>query len=301
MMKKHPILKYLLLFSVFCFLFSGPLAFAAEVFFEQEKNLGLKDQFRMGIFLKTEEPLNAIEGKINFPVDLLELKNIQDGNSVINLWLERPNADERGEITFSGITPGGYQGDKGLIFSMTFLVRQEGVGTFDIHDARLLRNDGKGTEAKLQAISSKFVISRKTTEVQIPVSEIEDADPPESFAPEIAKDIALFDGRWFVVFATQDKASGVDHYKIKESRQKFFTFFSKWEHAESPHVLQDQKLGSYVFVKAVDKGGNERVVALPPQKLQPWYENYFILVILITGSVIAGIIFRKFLWQKFIK
>lgn len=265
--------------------------FAAEMFFEQEKGPGLEDQFKMDIFLEAEESLNAVEGKINFPIDLLELKNIEDGNSIINFWLERPTAGKTGEIVFSGITPGGYKGNKGLVFSMTFLVKQEGAGIFKISDARVLRNDGKGTEAKLQTFNSKFVVSQKTTAVQIPVSEIKDADSPESFVPEIARDESIYDGKWFTVFATQDKASGIDHYEVKESRQRFFSVFKNWVSAESPYVLNDQELRSYVWIKAVDKAGNERVVTLPPQKPRPWYQNYAILIILI----IIG------LWLKFIK
>ena len=319
-MTKIQKLKIVIILSIFYFLFSGISVFAAEVFFEQEKNLGLKDQFRMGIFLKTEEPLNAIEGKINFPADLLELKNVEDGNSVINLWLERPTVSGLGEITFSGITPGGYQGSRGLIFSMTFLVRQEGVGLFDIHNIRLLRNDSKGTEAKLQTFSSKFVISKKTTEVPVPVSKIEDIDTPESFMPEIARDESISGGKWFVVFAAQDKGLGIDHYEIKESRQKILTFFStpleanrlwqlpirgwigfltgsRWTIAKSPYVLEDQELRSYVFVKAVDKASNERIAKINPQNPLGWYENYENWIIIITVILFAFIMF-KILWRK---
>src|SRR3989338_10476834 len=143
--------KYLIAFffsSLVLILPSRPVL-AAEIFFEQEIGPGLpEDQFKMGIFLETEELLNAIEGKISFPTDLLKLKTVEDGNSIVNLWLERPAASETGEIAFSGITPGGYQCKKGLIFSMTFLVKQKGAGLFEIHGARVLRNDGEGREAQ---------------------------------------------------------------------------------------------------------------------------------------------------------
>ena len=118
-----------LAFTILVLLPACPV-FAAEIFFEPEKRLGLKNQFMMNVFLNAEEPLNAIEGKIRFPPDLLELKNIEDGNSIINFWIERPVAGEAGKITFSGITPGGYQGERGLVFSLIFLVKQEGMGAF---------------------------------------------------------------------------------------------------------------------------------------------------------------------------
>lgn len=284
------------LFSIFYFLASGSVS-AAELFFEQEKNFGLKDQFKIGVFVETEEAVNAIEGKINFPNGLLELKSVDDGNSIINLWLERPATDRAGEIIFSGIIPGGYKGDKGLIFSATFLVKKEGNGTFDILNARALRNDGMGAETKLQTFSSKFIVSKKSTELQMPVSEIEDIDLPESFMPEIAKDKTLFDGKWFVVFATQDKASGIDHYEIKESRQKVFSIFQNWSQAESPYVLKDQKLKSWTYVKAVDKAGNERIIKIAPRNQLAWYESYESWTIIILGVFIAALAARK-LWIK---
>lgn len=278
-------------------LFVATPVFAVELFFEQEKNSGFKDQFKIGIFIEAEELINAIEGKINFPADLLELKNIEDGNSTVSLWLERPAANKTGEIVFSGIIPGGYKGDKGLIFSTTFLVKQEGAGTLDVRDARVLRNDGKGTEAKLKTFNSEFLISRKSTEIQVPISKIEDIDLPESFAPEIARDESIADGRWFAVFSTQDKASGIDHYEVKESRQRISSMFRKWVVAESPYILQDQELRSFVFVKVIDKGGNERIVKIAPRDLLAWYKNYEDWVIIITGFLIA-IFAAKKLWKK---
>lgn len=290
---------YKILFALSLGLIAPQMVFGAELFFEQGKGPMLKDQFKMGLFIEAEEPLNAIEGKIIFPSDLLELQNADDGNSIINFWLEQPTEGKSGEIIFSGITPGGYIGNKGLIFSMTFFVKQEGVGIFTIHDARVLRNDGNGTEAMLEAVDSKFVISKKTTDVQIPVSEIEDFDSPESFVPEIASDPNVFDGKWFLVFATQDKGSGIDHYKVKESRQRFLGIFSTWNQVESPYILQDQKLMSYIFVKSVDKAGNTRIEKILPQnpiKLYTNYENWFIIIL---GFAIVYVFIKiKSLWRK---
>ena len=43
--------------------------------------------------------------------------------------------------------------------------------------------------------------------------------------------------------------------------------------AESPYLLKNQKLNKNIFIKAVDKNGNERVAVLLPQKPLPWYEK----------------------------
>ncbi len=282
----------LLLFA----LFVAVPVFAAEVFVEPDNNPGQEDQFKIDVFLSTEEKLNAIEGTLHFPLDLLELKSVDDGNSVINFWVEHPNVIQNGDIRFSGITPGGYKGSRGLIFSITFKVLQEGKGVFDIRDARVLQNDGRGTEAKLQIIDSPFIISKKTVVFQVPVSETKDIDSPESFVPEIARDPTIFDGKWFLVFSTQDKATGIDHYEVKETRQDILQIFVPWVPAESPYVLHDQELRSHVFVKAVDKAGNAKIEDILATNPLRWYENdenWFILLVLI--AVFAA---RKFLWKK---
>lgn len=281
-----------------CILFfiATPL-FAADIFFEPEKNIGLQDQFKMNVFLDTEEPLNAIEGTVRFPTDLLEFKSLEDGNSIVNFWLEHSVSGKTGEVVFSGITPGGYQGSKGLIFSMTFLVKQEGRGTFSIHNAQVLQNDGKGTEAKLQTFDSQFIISKKISGIRMPVSETKDGDPPESFTPEIAQSPEMFDGKWFLVFVAQDKSSGIAHYEVKESRQKIFSVFRRWSQAESPYVLKDQELRSFIFVQAIDKDGNVRIADIAPRNPLPWYKNYENWVMIIGGIFIVVFAMRK-LWRK---
>ena len=272
------------------------LTHAAGIFFEPEKNYGVKDQFKINVFLTSEESVNAVEGKISFPADLLELARAEDSNSIINLWLERPGIEKTGEVSFSGITPGGYKGGKVLIFSLIFLVKQEGSGVFEIHDARVLRNDGQGTEAPLQKFDSQFIVSKKTQTIPVPISEVKDNNAPELFTPEIAENSALFDGKKFIAFTAQDKGTGIDHYEIKESRYSIASIFQKWISAKSPYILTDQELRSYIFVKAVDMSGNERIVALQPRNPVAWYGNYENWFIIVIGFVIVlGI--KKKLWK----
>lgn len=295
MNSKSKIQNYFIAFLAFVILFSAAPVFAAEIFFETESSeIKLDDQFEVGVFLNTEnEDINAIEGKIIFPADILELKEIKDGNSIINFWVERPKA-KNGEILFSGIIPGGYFSKKGLIFSAVFQSIQEGQRLIEIRDAKVLLNDGKGTPTETTIFNFQFNINdvgrRNISDVRRPG--IGDKEPPETFKPEIAQNSDMFNGQWFLVFATQDKGHGIDYYAVRETD-------AKWQMAESPYVLKDQKLRSFVYVKAVDKAGNERIVVVEPRYPMRWYENWRIWVIIILGIVIC--IFRKILWQKFIK
>ena len=88
--------------------------------------IGVGDSFIVPITLNTMgENINALEGDVWYPRQLLTLREIRDGNSILNLWVERP-ADINGVIHFSGITPGGFAGASGEILSLVFEARSSG-------------------------------------------------------------------------------------------------------------------------------------------------------------------------------
>ena len=286
----------IILVSCLLSLVAGP-ALAAEVSFDTKtQEIKVNQLFEVGVFINTdEESINAIEGKITFPRDLLEVKKVNDGNSIINFWIDPVRncvsnwVEKPDEICFSGITPGGYNDSRGLIFSITFLAKKEGGGAIEFSGVKALRNDGQGTEAPLTISNFNFTVRETAKSTgQMPTVK-EDRDLPEEFAPQIAADPAIFDGKWFLVFATQDKGSGIDHYEVCEGKRKCVT-------AENPYFLQNQDLDEGIVVKAIDKSGNERVATIPPQKSRAWYKNYAIIAILIIAAFIY--LMWKMLWKK---
>lgn len=290
-------LKILFLLATFYPLLSLQVANAAQLnFVSQTQEIAVGQQFQIDLTLDTENgEINAVEGKIVFPEDLLELKEIRDGNSVINFWIERPRLEKAGIIAFSGITPGGLYGEKEFLFSIILQTKKDGNGAVEMRDVRALLNDGQGTPASVKIAPFQFSISQTPTAQEF-TEGVTDTDPPEEFRPEISQHPAIFEGKWFLVFATQDKGSGIDRYEVCEGNKR------KCVVAESPYLLQNQKLSQKIFIKAIDKNGNERIVTLPPQKPLPWYKNYFVLAILIIiGLVVAVVILRKMVWQKFSK
>ena len=283
------------LFSVF-----APLARGAEIFYDADtRKVKANTEFEVGVFLNAEsENINAIEGILRFPADILEFKELNDGNSIVNFWVERPSRRVENEIIFSGITPGGFVGKRGLIFRITFLAKNEGNGKLEMQNIKALLNDGNGTAADISVSSLKIIVTSQDLSLP-PKKEAKDQEPPESFKPEIARDPVIFDGKWFLVFATQDKGLGIGRYEIKETRSRIFESFSRWISSESPYWLRDQKLRSYIFVKAVDKVGNTRVEQISPRNPLRWYENYENWLIIILGFVMAYAI-KKFLWRTII-
>ena len=274
---RKPFLKnFLVSLSLIFVLFSVlPLkGYAAKLSLDSQfQEIGIGQQFQVNVILNTEgEELNALEGNVIFPNNLATLKEIRDGNSIISFWIERPKMINEDKIEFSGIIPGGYQGTNGFLFSAIFTAKTEGKGIIELQNTRVLKNDGIGTPANVKISNFQFNIKDVGRPYTSP--EIRDAEPPETFRPEIAKDAELFNGKYFLVFATQDKGSGIAGYAIHENTRIRTRIDTKeWITAEGPYVLQDQNLRSYVYVKAVDKAGNERIIMAPPQYPLKWYEN----------------------------
>lgn len=248
--------------TIFMLFFVVADVFSTEIFLNAEsKEIKRVDEFKVDFFLNTEnEDINAMEGKIIFSTYLLELKEIRDGNSIINFWIERPENNLSGKINFSGIIPGGYSGKKGLIFSVIFQAKNKGKDIIKINNFKALLNDGKGTEIASTISNLDFLIFQQTaTTTPIIIPKVKDTDPPESFKPEISNDPLIFNNKYFLIFATQDKGSGISHYEVSECGSQFII-------AKSPYVLKNQKLDCGIKIKAIDKDGNSRIEIISAQK-----------------------------------
>lgn len=280
---------FLILIPCLWFLVSA-VASAAQLYFKPETfTLGVGDTARVEVFLDSPENVNALEGVIKFPAETLEVKDVNDGNSIVSFWITRPKI-EQGEISFAGAIPGGYPAFNGKLFSIEFLAKKTGRVTIGIRSAQALLNDGKGTPAQLSLKTLVVNVSSKPTGAI--VTEIQDTTPPESFKPIIAKDPNLFDGKYFVSFSTQDKGSGIDYYEVAEGRGFFQPNPENWQRGDTPQVLKDQELRSWIFVKAVDKKGNAFVAKLPPPNV-PAYQR---LLTIIIGVVVIVLILM--LWRR---
>jgi hypothetical protein len=130
-----------------------------------------------------------------------------------------------------------------------------------------------------------------------------DLEPPDPFTPIIASDTAFFSGKYFLVFGTTDQSSGMAYYEVLEVPSgSVVGNLAQWQRATSPYLLQDQSLSSDIYVRAVDRSGNFRIVELPAT--HPMAENILrsrgsiewgilvVLLLVVFGSIIA------FAWHK---
>ncbi len=270
-------------------LFVAAPVFAAEIRLDAQKSeINSGEQFLVDIIIHSEESLNAVEGRLIFPADKLLIKEIRDGNSIINFWVEKPRLEASGVILFSGITPGGFSGANNNIFSVVFEAKNTGIASVALQNTKALKNDGLGTETAL--LTRDTTVSIKPGDSNVRKEILTDGEPPEDFNPTIESAPNIFDGKYFLVFATQDKISGIANYKVREGEWGWFRV------AESPYLLKHQSLDRKIFVKAVDKVGNERITMLNAQQQVPWYRHYAVIGILLV--IVFGFLVKK-LWSKF--
>jgi hypothetical protein len=304
-----------LLFFVFIFAFYiiKPISInAAELYLEtSQPEYAPNETFSVDIRLNVTPPedINAVEVYLSFDKEALEAVDFSTANSIL-IFIINPVIDQqKGLINFSGIVPGGYTGrltgDPGksnLLGRAIFQVKKQEKETALIsflENSQALLNDGQGTRIILTLVPLEIKIKKQEV-VFNPLNDWErikeeDKIPPEEFTPEIIQ----MENQYFLVFNTQDKQSGIDNYAVYESARKRTKIdLTDWRVAESPYLLKDQNLKSYIYVKAVDKAGNERIKTLNPQVQIKWYKNYWIWGIMIILAILGLIIWRLFKFKK---
>ena len=206
------------------------------------------DVFTATISLNTgDQSINTVEGDLKYNEKNIKIESVNIGNSFVNLWIEKPNAQIPGDIHFSGITPGGIITRDGEIFKVTFRTQIEGDVKLSLDNINLYLNDGKGSPV-LAKINNADIKINKEKNLNNTVVALNDKVPPEKFNITRTKDESIFNNNYFIVFSTVDKESGVDHYQVCE----FFNCIT----AESPFLLKDQTPFYYIRVKAYDLNGN---------------------------------------------
>ncbi len=214
--------------------------------------------FRIDIPLDTQgDTANAIQAQIVFPPDQFILQRVNDGASPVSFWIDPPDEIASGIVAFSGIMPGGFQGSASSVVSLWFTATKAGAGAISLGNVQLLRNDGRGTPMATATGTSMIYVSASVATATAPrrISFV----APETFTPVISQNPDVFGGKYFLVFSTTDKGSGIDHYEILETPSH------AWQVATSPYLLTNQSLSSDIYVRAVDHDGNFIVVKVPAE------------------------------------
>ena len=264
-------------------------------FVPQENEVGLHTPFLLAVHISAGVPINVIDLSIDFP-DGMRPVDVSDGNSVVSMWIQKPSYDESTHtLTLTGFIPGGFVGQDGTVATVRVAADKAGSYTIALNRAasHIYLND---PPARDDTIAGGTVSLRASATKSNISNEIPDAFPPEEFTPQVAQMPTDTGVAWMLIFNTQDKGSGIDHYEVREM-DPLMPFGSVWKTAQSPYLLQDQTLGSRVEVRAIDKNGNVRVEVLESERVVSRLFTYKVfgteVLALILVMILAVAVWRK--------
>jgi hypothetical protein len=291
--------KFLIFFAALIVVLGGSASqvHAARVTFDAGgTRVGTGSVFPVEITVDATLPVNAITLVIQLPSSV-ELVGVSDANSIVSMWVEKPALNTKHEVVLSGLIPGGFASENGKIVTLHLQSATPGplaLGIAPGTTAYLHSETGEVDPVTAQTLNLTIAEGVENTPVGV-----DDTLPPEKFVPVHVQVGEGEEMQWAVGFGTQDKGSGVKDYFVAESGKNIKTDDSErlsslsWRPSDSPAILEDQGLKSYVYVRAVDINGNERIAQLAPGA--KWYERpigYILIGVLLIG-VLYAIFLRK--------
>jgi hypothetical protein len=263
----NTIFKFLIVILIFVF---AQNVNASIISIDSGKNsIQVDGLYYIDIKLDTQnQSINTFEGDLAYDPNILQVEQINTGNSFVSFWVEKPVNSNDGKVHFSGVVPGGIVITEGNLFSVIFRGKSEGSTKIGINNASLFLNDGVGSNDPVKTKEAILNITKNVDGVFEKVV-INDKNLPEKFKILRTKDQSIFDNKWFIVFSAQDKGVGISKYQVCE-------FFNKYcVDSTSPHLLRHQNPFYYIVVSAYDIEGNMRVSKL----ISPWIILSVIIII----------------------
>lgn len=266
--------KASLLLITLSYALSTSSLFAARVYVESSTTTAREvSATALTVKLDTEgTTVNTVEGSLVFVGMKDRILDIHTGDSGLTLWPNKPSLSGN-VISFTGGEPNGVQGSDLTLFTVIAEPQIADTSYIDFKNIFIYTNEQEDSPISLtqqpvlvSSLSRGNVIEPDTTK-------------PLPFSIEIARDDALFEGKHFISFVTQDSGTGINYYEVQEGDNPPLR-------SGSPYVLQDQSLASTIIVTAVDNSGNTQSVTLRGASF-PW--GVLIAILFVLGSVILYI------------
>ena len=144
--------------------------------------------FSVGVYVgSADQAMNAVEGVISFPKDILEVTGVSKSGSILNLWVQEPAfSNAGGTANFEGIVYNpGFNGKSGKIVTVTFKAKAQGSASVNFNSGSVLANDGAGTNILTGMGRAVFTVGEKTTEVSPTTPSPKPSSGPVPTAPKV--------------------------------------------------------------------------------------------------------------------
>lgn len=139
--------------------FAGRAAFAATTLFmtAPTQSLAVGDTVTVNVRIGSDVVVNAAQGTINYPTNVLSAESVSVINSIFNIWLNQPTiSSSTGAISFLGGSTNAYSGAALPAFDITFRAIAPGAAVIQFQGAAVTAGDGTG--ANIIASSTPLTI-----------------------------------------------------------------------------------------------------------------------------------------------
>jgi len=209
--------------------------------------------------------INNAEANILFPKDILEVISITKSSSIFTLWVEEPSfTNINGKIIFNGGVPTpGFNGQNGLITTITFRAKKEGSASVLFTDGAVRANDGLGTNVLISKNGNVIKIEKSKVEIPKTIT-VPKTVKKEEIITQLPFDpsVVITGNRNVIKFDDGNVIADVDYYTIQIDGGQNFKI-KKSELTNDEYYLPIQKEGSHMLtIIAFSKNGNyaEKVI-----------------------------------------
>ncbi len=185
---------------------------ASLYFSPASKSLAVGSTVTLSLKVNTGgQAINAAEATIVFSTNRLQLSSLSTSGSIFSFWAVQPSgSNSTGRITLSGGLPSpGYTGSGGKIISATFRATAVGQADLSISGAKVLANDGQGTDILTSVGTASITVTAASTPTPAPSN-------PSPTLPSVSSTTHPSENAWYQqsqASMTWSQPSGVTSFR----------------------------------------------------------------------------------------
>lgn len=117
------------------------------------------------------QAINASEATLRWSSDTLQFVSVTGSGSIFKYWPVDPVVQGTSTVLCSGGLPSpGYTGAAGTVIRITLKAKAAGTGTLTVSGAKILANDGQGTDVYTGSSGATYAIAAATTPESVPTT-----------------------------------------------------------------------------------------------------------------------------------
>ncbi len=110
------------------------------------------------------QTVNAAQGTITYPTDILQVVRVDHSNSVFNIWAQEPTVNtSTGQISFLGGATNSFSGGSLYVLDVVFEARGTGLATIGFENAGVTAGDGTGANILSSSTAMSFMVGAPST------------------------------------------------------------------------------------------------------------------------------------------